>query len=207
MSASEADLHRSSLAALGALAERQCRPPPLITVVHGGDHGGHGETGERLAEARVKAGLRIWEEAEPLRSPASSRRNNFTLGWRYLTERRGLHIGLLGDLSHALRWHEGIGAVVALMTDPLTGKPTGIHRTFLAKDATKIERKMLGRQGAIRLSPDESVLEGLGICEGLETSLRTMLDGWEPVWCVANAGGIERFPVLSGVESLTIFTR
>ena len=71
-------------------------------------------TSERLGEARVKAGLRIWEEAEPLRSPASSRRNTFTLGWRYLTERRGLHIGLLDDLSHALRWHEGVGAVSRL---------------------------------------------------------------------------------------------
>ena len=32
-----------------------------------------------------------------------------------------------------------------------------------------------------------------------------LLDGWTPVWCVCNAGGIERFPVLSGIEALTIF--
>ena len=64
---------------------------------------------------------------------------------------------------------------------------------------------MLGHQGVVRLSPDEDVLEGLGICEGLETSLCTLLDGWAPVWCVCNAGGIERFPVLSGIEALTIF--
>ena len=166
-------------------------------------HGEIADLGERgRAAARVKAGLRIWEEAEPLRS---TRRNTITLGWRYFTERRGLHIGLLDDLSHALRWHEGISAIVALMTDPFGGTPVGVHRTFIAKDATKIERKMLGHQGVVRLSPDEDVLEGLGICEGLETSLRTLLDGWTPVWCVCNAGGIERFPVLSGIEALTIF--
>ena len=162
MSASEADLHRSRRAA-SAAPRAQCRPQPLITAIIG-------DLATRRG-ARVKAALRIWEEAEPLRSPASSRRNTFTLGWRYLTERRGLHIGLLDDLSHALRWHQGVGAVIALMTDPLTGEPCGIHRTFLAKDATKIERKMLGRQGVIRLSPDEEVTLGLGLTEGVEDGL------------------------------------
>ena len=95
-------------------------------------------------ERRIKTALRIWDQSVPLPD---------TLGWRYFTERRGLH-GVLGDLSHALRWHEGIGAVIALMTDPLTNKPCGIHRTFLNSDGTKRERKMLGRQGVIRLSPD-----------------------------------------------------
>ena len=102
------------------------------------DHRGRGRSSRRYRRSRraprrgARQGwLRIWEEAEPLRSPASSRRNTVTLGWRYLTERRGLHIGLLDDLSHALRWHQGVGAVIALMTDPLTGEPCGIHRTFL----------------------------------------------------------------------------
>ena len=54
---------------------------------------------------RIKTARSLWKASVPLPN---------TLGWRYFTERRGLHIGVLGDLSHALRWHEGIRAVVAL---------------------------------------------------------------------------------------------
>jgi hypothetical protein len=51
---------------------------------------------------RVELALEIWDSALPLKD---------TLGWRYFTERRSLHIGLLDDLSHVLRWHEGFSAV------------------------------------------------------------------------------------------------
>jgi putative DNA primase/helicase len=128
-----------------------------------------------------------------------------TLGGRYFIERRGLYVGLLDNLGHCLRFHGGVNAVVALMTDPITNEATGVHRTFLAP-GVKRQRKMLGRRGAIRLSRDEDVLEGLGICEGIETGLRILLNGWSPIWCAGDAGGIKRFPVLSGVKSLTIFT-
>jgi hypothetical protein len=85
-------------------------------------------------ERRIKFALKMWKAAVPLPG---------TLGWRYFVERRGLHIGPLGDLSHVLRWHEGERAVIALMTDPISNEPIGIHRTFLNPDATKRERKML----------------------------------------------------------------
>jgi hypothetical protein len=47
---------------------------------------------------------------------------------------------------------------------------------------------------------------GLGVCEGLETGLAIMqrLD-WRPVWTATCAGAIATFPVLPGIESLTIF--
>jgi putative DNA primase/helicase len=148
------------------------------------------------AKQRTEYALRLWPQSVPLSG---------TLGWRYFTERRELHIGVLGDLSHALRWHAGIGAVVALMTDPLTNKRCGIHRTFLNSDGTKRDRKMLGRQGVVRLSPDEEVTTGLGIVEGVEDGLAVLLSGWTPVWAATSAGAIERFPVLPGIESLTVF--
>ena len=148
------------------------------------------------AERRVEAALRLWQHSVPLPD---------TLGWRYFTERRGLHIGTLGDLSHALRWHAGTLAVMGLMTDPSSNEPTGVHRTFLAEDGTKRERKMLGHQGVIRLSPDEDVTLGLGIVEGVEDGLAVLLSGWAPIWVATSAGGIERFPVLVGIEALTIF--
>lgn len=91
------------------------------------------------------------------------------------------------------------------MTDPFTNHAAGIHRTLLNPDGTKRERKMLGRQGVIRLSPDDQVAQGLGIVEGVEDGLAVLLSGWTPIWAATSAGAIERFPVLSGIESLTIF--
>ncbi len=126
-----------------------------------------------------------------------------TLGFRYFTKRRGLHIGGM-DLSRALRWHENIGAVVALMTDPITNEPCGVHRTFLNKDGTKRERKMLGKQGVVRLSPDEDITQSLGIAEGIETALGVLTTGWAPVWATTSAGATERFPPFADL-ALTIF--
>jgi hypothetical protein len=153
-------------------------------------------------EERTQIALRIWSHSVPLKN---------TLGWRYFTERRQLHIGLL-DVSHVLRWHAAEHAVIALMTDAVTGKPTGIHRTYLRPDATNDidehgnkKKKMLGPRGVIRLSADEDVTEGLGICEGIEDGLALLLSGWAPVWAASCAGAIETFPVLSGIEVLTIF--
>jgi hypothetical protein len=145
---------------------------------------------------RTEFALSLWAEAVPLLN---------TLGWQYFTERRGLHIGLFDNLDHALRWHQTIGAVVALMIDPRTNKPTGIHRTFLNPDSTKRDRKMLGKAGVIRLSRDEDVLEGLGIAEGIEDGLAVLVSGWMPVWAATSAGAIRAFPVLPGIEALTIF--
>ncbi len=157
---------------------------------------------DRADEAgRVDLALKIWDAAGPLKN---------SLGWRYFTERRGLHVGLL-DLDHCLRFHVGFSAVVALMTDAITNEPVGVHRTFLKADATKNVdqgqkgKKMLGKQGVIRLSPDEIVTDGLGITEGIETGLAIMLEGWRPVWCATSCGGIERLPVMAGIEHLTIF--
>ena len=127
-----------------------------------------------------------------------------TLGWRYFIERRGLHIGMLDDLGHCLRFHGGIDAVIALLTDPITNAPIGVHRTFLNPDGTKRERKMLGKAGVVRLTPDEDVTLGLGITEGIEDGLAALLTGWAPIWCATSAGGIERLPVLDGIDCLTV---
>jgi putative DNA primase/helicase len=114
-----------------------------------------------------------------------------------------------------IRWHprcprgaDRFPTMVALMVDPITGQPSGIHRTFLVPDgsnkATVEEPKMmLGNAGVIRLA--EPVGEGLGLAEGVETSLSVMqIIGWGPVWAAGSRTGIAAFPVLSG-HSLTIF--
>ena len=102
--------------------------------------------------------------------------------------------GLL-DLNPSLRFHQGEAAVIGLMIDPVSGEPCGVHRTFINRDGTKRDRKMLGKMGVIRLSP-RAVKKSLGVTEGIEDGLALLLAGLEPIWTVTCAGAIERFPVL-----------
>jgi hypothetical protein len=45
---------------------------------------------------------------------------------------------------------------------------------------------------------------GLTIAEGIETALSGMQLGWRPAWSVVDAAGIAKFPVLPGIEALSI---
>jgi hypothetical protein len=96
-----------------------------------------------VRERHKRSALRIWSETVPLPG---------TLGERSLIEHRGIDITGI-DLDHALRWHACDRMLVALFTAPATGEPTGgIHRIFLRRDGSKIERRMLGPAGIVRLS-------------------------------------------------------
>jgi hypothetical protein len=142
-----------------------------------------------------EAALRIWQDGVALAG---------TPGERYFLGHRRLDIRAL-DLHHVLRWHARCHCVVALMTTQAEDRPSGIHRTFLNIDGSKRDRKMLGRAGVIRLSRDDTVTGGLGITEGVEDGLAVLLSGWSPIWTAGGAGAIRRFPVLAGIDSLTIF--
>ena len=133
--------------------------------------------------------LSIWSRSVPIEG---------TLAETYLHS-RGL--SYQGD---ALRFYRGGRAMVGLMTDAITGEPTGIHRTFLDCDGRKIDKKMLGpaKGAVVRLSADEDVNYGLAIAEGIETALAAP---FRPIWSCLSAGGIRDFPVLSGIECLTVF--
>jgi hypothetical protein len=146
-------------------------------------------------EANTAIALRKWREAQPIIG---------TLAEIYFAVVRGLDVARL-DVAHALRWHARAQAVIGLMTDAVTGEAIGIHRTFLNPDGSKRERKMLGRQGVIRLSADDSVTTSLGITEGVEDGLAVLLSGWQPVWAATSSGAITRFPVLPAIETLTVF--
>ncbi|WP_292414661.1 toprim domain-containing protein [Mesorhizobium sp.] len=142
---------------------------------------------DRLAK-RQSAGD-IWERSVPIPG---------TLAETYLRS-RGL--SYQGD---ALRFYPGGRAMVALITDIITGEPQGIHRTFLDRDGRKIDRRMLGPAGGgvVRLSSDEDVTLGLAIAEGIETALAVPS---RPVWACLSAGTMRRFPVISGIHALTVF--
>jgi hypothetical protein len=132
-------------------------------------------------------------------------------------QHRGIDRGKLELDRLPLRWaprcprgKETAPAMVALMTDPITAEPCGLHRTFLLPDGSgkaPVEplRQMLGKASLIRLSPDEEVELGLGICEGIETGLAIMAAGWHPVWACGSLGLLKCFRVLTGIEALTVF--
>jgi len=136
----------------------------------------------------------LWHRAVPLPG---------TLAKKYFVHYRKLKIGSL-DLDHCLRFNRVHRMVVALMTDPVTNDPVGIHRTYLNAEGGKFDRKMLGHQGVVRITSDEDVTYGLGIAEGIEDALAVALD-WGPAWAATSAGAIERFPVLSGIDCITVF--
>jgi putative DNA primase/helicase len=177
---------------LGAWERRRsapCRPMRPTTTPD--------DTGDRTALA-----LSLWNKAhDPRNTPASG----------YLAS-RGLTLSddVAGDV---IRFHpklkfEGIraGAMVALFRDVASNEPCGIHRTFLDGDGRKLGRKMLGRArcAAIKLDADENVTLGLHIGEGLETCLAARLAGFRPVWALGSAGAIAAFPVLAGIEAITV---
>ncbi len=109
-----------------------------------------------------------------------------------------------GHLLHGQR----LGCIVAIMTDPVTAEPTGaISRTYLAPDGTKVGKaKTLGApMGIVRLTPDDEVLEGLHLAEGLETALAGMARwAFRPMWSTGTCGLMAGFPVLSGIETITV---
>lgn len=154
------------------------------------------------ANDRTAVALRLWNEAGDPRD---------TIAAVYLAS-RGLAItdDVAGDV---IRFHpklnlDGVhaGAMVALFRDIASNQACSIHRTFLAADGRKLDRKMLGRAkgAAIKLDADENVALGLHIGEGLETCLTARLAGFRPVWALGSVSGIAAFPVLAGIDAITI---
>jgi hypothetical protein len=147
-------------------------------------------------------------------------------GEQYLREIRQIDTDAVADVlerTDAIGWHPSVrlyepdhslhdqklGCIIGIMTDPVTAKPTGaISRTYLGPDGKKIGKaKTLGRPAEIiRLTPDEDVLGGLHIAEGLETALTGMSKGLRPMWATGSTSIMARFPVVSGIETLTIVT-
>ena len=89
-----------------------------------------------------------------------------------------------------------------------TGRPQFIQRTALDQDGGKIGRMSLGSaQGAVAmLSPDGEAETGLAIVEGTEDGMALLQAGcWLPVWATFGTSGMSAFPVLAGIEQLTIY--
>jgi putative DNA primase/helicase len=148
-----------------------------------------------------------------------------TAGEVYLRDVRKIDVAAIEDVlakADAIGWHPSVyfnepghalrrrklGCIVAIMTDAVTAEPTGaISRTYLRPDLTKIGKaKTFGApRGIVRLSPDGEVLEGLHLAEGIETALTGLSWGFRPMWSTGDCRLMEDFPLLSGIEALTVF--
>jgi CHC2 zinc finger len=104
-----------------------------------------------------------------------------------------------------------LGAIIAIQTDPVTAERTGgITRTYIHQGRKIGKAKSLagvGQMGIVRLSPDDEVLGGLHICEGIESALSGMSDprmNFCPMWAAGSRVQLAGFPVLTGIEFLTV---
>jgi putative DNA primase/helicase len=154
------------------------------------------------AERNTRLALDIWQQATPIAG---------TIATLYLAG-RGLEVPPDID-GQTLRFHASCpyrGArqpcMVALLRDIVTDAPRAIQRTALSGDGRKIGRMTLGPKAgaAVKLSANVEVADRLTIGEGLETTLAGMMLGYAPAWALGDAGELAAFPILIGMESITI---
>ena len=150
---------------------------------------------EPANDDRVGPALDLWRQGvDPRATPVET----------YLQSRRlKLDDAVCGEV---LRWHPRLKAMLALFRNIVTNEPQAISRTFLDHEARKRDRKFLGPVGgaAIKLDADEDVTNGLHIGEVVETCMTARMLGLRPAWALGSAGAIAAFPVLNGVECLTL---
>ena len=159
---------------------------------------------------RVESALRLWHEAE---DPRGTR-----------VEHYFKHNELVLDDSlavHVLRFHRRcpfgkdeagetlfMPCIVALFRDIHTDQPKGIHRLALTdNDRNSVDKKMLGRCGGcgVKLDDDAEVTYGFNVTEGIGTALSVRAAGIRPIWALGSAKAVGTFPVLNGIDALTIY--
>jgi Toprim domain len=118
-------------------------------------------------------------------------------------------------VRHPRGWTEGGNPREVLQGQPIAAghSPLPLLKIvrFNCLDCCCGDRTEVARSGCvIRLWPDDAVNEGLAIGEGIETTLAaatriehrgTLL---RPAWATGSAGNMATFPVLAGIEALTI---
>jgi len=138
-----------------------------------------------------------------------------TTGDRYLIKRK-VDVRLIPDHG-GFRWlrdcpwgeRNKTGCIVARYSDALTGELRGLWRR---PPIDGVKPMSLGphKGCVIRLWPDEDVTAGLVIGEGPITAAAAALNIehkgtlLQPAWAAGNRGNLADFPVLAGVDALTI---
>jgi putative DNA primase/helicase len=145
-----------------------------------------------------------------------------TPGESYLRDVRKIGTDAIADVlesSDAIGWNPSVlfrepghpldgkrlGAIVGIMTDPMTAQRTGgISRTYVHQGIKVAKAKGLGPAGVARLTPDEDTVGGLHLAEGLESALDAMSKNFRPMWSTGSASIMAKFPILSGIEFVTV---
>jgi hypothetical protein len=200
--------HVRALAGLPAWApssgDRAPMPRPVVFVAAEPD-----EEAERKAAWIHSRMLALWRESKDPRG---------TIVQTYL-EGRAL---LLPDevAGTVLRFHPHcpwrderkqlihVPAMIAAMRCIHTDRLKAVHRTRLTLDGKKVDRRMLSdaTEAAIKLDGDDTVTTGLTIGEGIETVLAARQLGFKPAWAMGSVSTMSTFPVLSGIEVLSLLT-
>lgn len=190
-------------AALGLAPGRHRQQPDPAEAVNR-------EAARRRAEARDRAeeerrqrrAVALWLEAQDPRD---------TIVQTYLASR---HLELPDELAgEVLRFHpacpwgeETAPAMVAALRCIRTGRVVGIHRTALAADGQKLGRRMLGTAAgaAVMLDGLDTITAGLTVGEGIESCMAARQFGIRPTWALGSTSAITAFPVLPGIEALSL---
>jgi hypothetical protein len=161
------------------------------------------KTSDTIARARQR-----WREAIDPRG---------TIVETYLAGRRlELTDDIAGEVIRfhpACPWQDDDGAVIHVpamicaMRNTRTDDLVAVSRRRLTPQGEKVGKpKFLGAAAgaAIKLDADESVTNGLHIAEGCETGIAGRMLDLRPMWCLGSKDAIGAFPVLGGIDCLTI---
>ena len=176
--------------------------PPTSRIQRNGNN----EEEERERKAFIK---RTWLEAVPIAG---------TIAAQYLDETRHIDLTQLPNVDHCLRFHPDccfgpnvkLPCLLALMRDEITDYPLGIQRTALQvvhNHVEKIERKMLGKCGVVKIWRQATQLV---VGEGLETVLaaatRIPFEGESltPAWAALASKKLAQLPLIDGVKRLIV---
>jgi hypothetical protein len=158
---------------------------------------------DNAATKRRDAALAIWRAARPAEgTPVEI----------YLRSR-----GLAIPVPAPIRFHAGLKhpsgniwpAMLALVTNGVSGEPTGIHRTFLtrggdSKAPVDPAKMMLGpcSGGVVRLGqPDDGMVM---VGEGIETCLAAMQASSKPAWAALSTSGLRSLDLPRDIHDVLV---
>jgi hypothetical protein len=102
-------------------------------------------------------------------------------------------------------------ALLCALSDARSGEQCGIINIYLRADGSDRLRDKKGKTvtgraagAVVMLSTFDEPTTGLVLCEGVETGVALFQDEMRPVWACGAAGTLRKFPVLGGIETLTI---
>jgi hypothetical protein len=102
-------------------------------------------------------------------------------------------------------------ALLAALSDAVDGEQCGVINIFLEPSGAdrlrdRKGKTVTGRQlgAVVMLSGFEEPTDGLVLCEGVETGIAIYQQELRPIWACGGTGLLTYFPVLGGIEALTI---